>query len=305
MPHTTHQSGILPAAGAFVLWGLIPIYFKWLEHVPPLQVLAHRVLWSAVLLIGFLLIARRIGDLLAVIRRRRLLGGLLLTSLLIATNWLCFIWGVVNDRILETSLGYYINPLISVLMGFCFFSERLSRAQTLAVGIAAVAVLLQVVYLGKLPWVALVLALSFGFYGVLRKRLNVDAAVGLAVETLLLVPLGIGYLVWLSSHGQNQFQLSEPGVAGLLALAGVITTVPLVLFNIAARRLALSVLGIMQYLAPSISFLVGIFLYNEPLGSVQMMTFGLIWTALVIFTLDGFRRKKRSGEVGAMDTAKS
>lgn len=287
------QSGLTFAVGAFALWGLIPIYFKILEDVPPIEMLSHRVFWSSFLLVSFLLLRRRLGGLLELIKSPRLLGWLALTSLLIAGNWLCFIWGVTNDRILETSLGYYINPLISVLFGYYFLGERLTRYQMLAVIIAATAVSMQVVLLGKLPWVAFVLALCFAFYGLIRKRINVDATTGLAVETLLLMPAVIIYFFWLSSNDSHAFRLSDPDTSILLVLAGLVTTIPLVLFNMAMQKLSLTVMGIMQYLAPSISFLVGVTIYNEPLGVVQMATFGMIWLALAIFTLDGLFRQKR------------
>lgn len=287
------QSGVTFAVGAFALWGLIPIYFKILEDVPPLEVLGHRVFWSSFLLVGFLLLRQRLGDLLVLIKSPRLLGWLVLTSLLIAGNWLCFIWGVTNGRILETSLGYYINPLISVLFGYSFLGERLTRYQVLAVMIAAAAVAMQVILLGKLPWVAFVLALCFAFYGLIRKRISVDATTGLAVETLLLMPAVSLYFFWLLGNDSHAFRLSDPDTSMLLALAGLITTIPLILFNIAAQKLPLTVLGIMQYLAPSISFLVGVTIYNEPLGVVQMATFAMIWLALVIFTVDGLVRQKR------------
>lgn len=287
------QSGLTSAVGAFALWGLIPIYFKILEDVPPLEVLGHRVFWSSFLLIGFLLLRQRLGELLVLIKSPRLLGWLVLTSLLIAGNWLCFIWGVTNNRILETSLGYYINPLISVLFGYSFLGERLTRYQVLAVMIAAAAVAMQVILLGTLPWVAFVLALCFAFYGLIRKRISVDATTGLAVETLLLMPAVSIYFFWLWGNDSHAFRLSDPDTSMLLALAGLITTIPLILFNMAAQKLPLTVLGIMQYLAPSISFLVGVTIYNEPLGVVQMATFAMIWLALAIFTVDGLVLHKR------------
>ncbi len=287
------RTGLLLAAGAFSLWGLTPIYFKALEEVSPLEVLAHRVIWSAILLVIFLIVRKRLGALLELLRSPRLIGSLALSSLLIATNWLCFIWGVTNDRILESSLGYYINPLISVLLGYVFLGERLTRYQTLAVCIALVAVCIQVVLLGKLPWVAMVLALSFGFYGLVRKKIAVDATAGLALETLLLTPVFVVYFLFLMGSDLHVFRLSTPKISALLALAGLITTVPLVLFNKAAHKLRLSLLGIMQYLAPTITLVVGVTLYGESLGVVQMLTFGLIWFALAIFTVDSLIRGAR------------
>ncbi|WP_066014730.1 EamA family transporter RarD [Endozoicomonas atrinae] len=290
------QSGLTFAVGAFALWGLIPIYFKTLEEVPPLEVLGHRVFWSSLLLVCFLTFRHKLKGIIELIKSPRILGWLVLSSLFIAGNWLCFIWGVTNDRILETSLGYYINPLISVFFGYCFLGERLTRYQMLAVLIAAAAVSMQMFLLGKLPWVAFVLALCFAFYGLIRKRINVDATTGLAIETLLLMPPVAFYFLWLMGNDLHAFRFSDPDTSVLLALAGFVTTIPLVFFNMATQKLSLTVLGIMQYLAPSISFLVGVTIYNEPLGVVQMATFGLIWLALAIFTLDGLFRHKRQSD---------
>lgn len=293
MGNNNTQSGLVLALGAFGLWGLIPIYFKLLESVSPLEVLGHRVLWSSVLLVAFLAVRGRLGELRQLFLSPRTLGFLLLSSLLIAANWLCFIWGVTNGRILETSLGYYINPLMNVLFGALFLGERLRRFQAVAVCLAAVAVAYQITLLGTVPWIAFVLAMCFAFYGLIRKTLGVNATAGLAVETLLLLPGVVGYFLWLLSRGELMFSQADAGTGLLLMLAGVITTVPLVFFNMAAQKLTLTTIGIMQYLAPSISLVVGVVIYNEPLGHVQMVTFGLIWIALVIFTLEGIARQKR------------
>ena len=288
---------MLCAIGAFCLWGFMPVYFKILNDVPPLEMLGHRVFWSALLLILVLLLAGQWQSLMDVIKRPRLLVGLAISSVLIALNWLIFIWGVTHDRILETSLGYYINPLLSVLLGFLFFRERLNRPQLLAIGLAVVAVSLQIYRLGSVPWVAFSLACSFGFYGLMRKQLSVPAATGLAVETLFLLPMTLGYFICLWQHNLHSFRVESPDTAIGLMLAGVITTVPLVLFNLAARRLSLTVLGVLQYLGPSISFAVGVLIYNEPLGAEQIQTFALIWLALAIFTADGMRRQRKKKQL--------
>lgn len=299
MDRNSAQAGMLCAFGAFCIWGFIPVYFKVLDHVPPLEVLGHRAVWSALLLILVMMVTGKWQDMLAIIKKPAMIGGLALSSLLIATNWGSFIWGVVNDRILETSLGYYINPLINVFFGFAFLGERLNRTQSIAIGLAVIAVCLQIYQLGKVPWVAFVLAFSFGFYGLVRKKLNVQAATGLAVETLFMLPLALGYFYWLWQNNASSFRLDDPETSVLLMMAGVITTVPLVLFNLAARRLSLTVLGVMQYLGPSISFAVGIFIYNEPLVPEQVQTFALIWLALAIFTADGiYRQRKRASIKG-------
>lgn len=287
------KAGLLYAFCAFGLWGLLPVYFKILGQVPAVEILGHRVLWSALLLLIFFAGSGRLRELLAVLKTPADMKVLFLSSLLIGTNWLCFIWGVTNNRILETSLGYFINPLINVVFGFIFFSERLNRAQVVAVGLAVVAVTVQVVSLGKVPWVAFVLAISFGSYGLVRKKLAVNPATGLAVETFFLLPFILVYFFFLVRSDAHSFRLDEPDVSGLLLLAGVATTVPLVLFNMATKALSLTVLGIMQYLTPSMSFTMGVLIYKEPLGEVQMLTFGLIWLGLVIFSVDGFIQQRR------------
>ena len=294
MERNSAQAGILCAFGAFCLWGFIPVYFKSLDFVPPLEVLGHRAIWSTSLLLVVLGVTGKLRGMLAVMKNPKMMGLLMLSSLLIATNWGCFIWGVMNNRILETSLGYYINPLISVFLGFTFLGERLNRIQLGAISLATLAVCLQIYQLGTVPWVAFVLAFCFGFYGLVRKRLNVQAATGLAIETLLMLPVALGYCYWLWQTNSQSFRLDDPGTSFLLMMSGVITTVPLVLFNLAARRLSLTVLGVMQYLAPSISFAVGVLIYDEPLGQEQIQTFSMIWLALAVFTADGiYRQRKR------------
>ncbi len=284
---------MLCAFGAFCLWGFMPVYFKVLDRVSPLEILGHRALWSALLLLAVLLLTGKIREMLVVLKTPKMLLWLALSSLLIAANWGGFIWGVVNNRILETSLGYYINPLINILFGFTFLGERLNRTQSLAIGLATLAVCLQIYRLGAVPWVAFLLAFSFGFYGLVRKQLNVQATTGLAVETLFMLPLAAGYFFWLWHNDAHSFRLDDAHTSILLMMAGVITTVPLVLFNLAARRLSLTVLGVMQYLGPSISFAVGILIYDEPIVREQIETFTLIWLALVIFTGDGIHRRRK------------
>ncbi len=288
------QSGIFLALGAFGLWGMMPIYFKSIDQVPAMEILGHRVIWSAVLLTMFLVIKGKFSEVVNIIKSPGSLGWLVLSSALIATNWLFFIWGVANNHILETSLGYFINPLLNVLLGMLFLGESLNRWQKVAIFIAIIAVAIQIFMLGKTPWIAFILATSFGFYGLVRKKLAVSAAAGLAVETMILLPVVIGYFYWLVSNNQHYFRLDQLDVVGLLMMAGVITTVPLILFNLATKKLSLTMIGIMQYLAPSISFLVGVFIYDEPLGKIQLLSFSLIWLALLIFTANGiYIQKKR------------
>ena len=292
MTTTKEPSGLLPGVLAFSIWGLVPIYFKLLDQVPSLEVLGHRVFWSVLLLLPLLKFTGQLSQLKTVFASPKLLGLLLLSSILIAGNWLSFIWGVANNRILETSLGYFINPLLNIFLGYLFLNEKLSPIKMLAVAIASFAVAIQIWMLGSIPWVAFAVAGTFGFYGLLRKHIPVPAAAGLTVEILLLLPLTLGYFVWIYQTGDYHFSVATPELSLLLALAGLITTVPLVLFNVAAKRLTLTSVGILQYLGPSISFLVGVFIYDEEINQARIITFGLIWLALAMFTWDSYRAIK-------------
>jgi chloramphenicol-sensitive protein RarD len=282
--------GLVYGLAAYAIWGLTPIYFKAIATVPPLEVLAHRIVWSVLILGGLLLIQRRVRDALDVLRSPRTLALLLLTTTLIACNWFVFIYAIVTDRLLQTSLGYFINPLVSVVLGVVVLNERLSRAEKVALLLAAVGVAYQTALAGDFPWISLVLASSFAFYGLLRKIANVGALVGLMVETAILGPLSLGYLVWLGSTGALDFGRGDAALDLLLVMAGVTTTVPLLLFTKAARLLPLKVIGFLQYLAPSMTFVLAVVFYNEPLEAHTMITFGCIWTALIIFTVDRVRR---------------
>lgn len=303
MNNHNSRAGLLCALGAFSLWGMMPVYFKILGAVSPIEILLHRIVWSSLILGTFMLVSGRLRELSELVRKPDVIGRLVLSALLIATNWLVFIWGVSSNRILETSLGYYINPLINVLFGCLFLGERLNRGQVTAIVLAAVAVTIQIVFLGKVPWVSFVLAFSFGSYTLVRKLLSINPATGLAVETFVLLPFALGYFYWLVQNDAHAFRLEQPELIGLLMLAGVITTVPLVLFNMATRALSLTVIGVMQYLTPSMSFTIGVLVYGEPLGEVQMITFGLIWLALAIFTVDGVMRQKRVAVPTQADSA--
>ncbi|WP_245662952.1 EamA family transporter RarD [Endozoicomonas arenosclerae] len=291
MSEQRDSSGLALGVMAFTIWGLVPIYFKALDHVPPLEVLGHRVFWSVFLLMVLLKMTGKMAELKTIFSSLKLSGALTVSAILVATNWLIFIWGVTNDRILETSLGYYINPLLNVLLGYLILNEKLTPLKLMAVMLAALAVLYQILMLGIVPWVAFALALSFGMYGLVRKTTQVSAVPGLAFETLILLPVTLGYFFWLYKTGDHSFRFSDSRTSLLLALAGLVTTVPLVLFNMAAKKLTLTTIGILQYLGPSISFLVGLFIYKEEVTQAQLITFGLIWFALAIFTFDGMRKK--------------
>lgn len=289
-------SGVLDALGCFTIWGLFPLYFKALNHVPAGEVLAHRVLWSVVVLLVLVALRGRQRKLLAEFRDWRHLRFYLITALLISANWLLYIWAVQNGRILEASLGYYINPLVTVVLGVLFLRERLNRRQWIAVVIAAVGVLVLVVGYGAFLWISLTLALSFGGYGLLRKKAGHDAVLGLCVETALLTPLA---LLFLSAHA-----LRGSGALGtvnwhtdlLLLCAGPVTVVPLLMFLEAGRKLRLSTLGLIHYLTPTLQFLLAVVVYREAFTAMHLVAFGCIWLALALYSADAYFGHRRRGE---------
>lgn len=286
------RTGLIAAIAAFCVWGLAPLYFKWVAVVPASEVVAHRVLWS-VLLLGLIVAVRRQWHRVrAVFADSRLLATLALSAVLNGANWLIFVWAIANDQVLETSLGYFINPLLSVLLGRLFLGERLRPWQTVAVLLAAAGVMWRIVGVGHLPVVALLLALTFGFYGLLRKRAPVDAITGLLVETLVVLPVAVGWLLWRLHLGEAWIG-RDLAVEALLPLAGIVTTVPLTLFAMGARRLPLATLGFLQYLAPSISFCLAVFVFKEPFDAARLFGFALIWLALALYSVDLWRATRR------------
>jgi chloramphenicol-sensitive protein RarD len=282
---------MLAALFAFVVWGLAPLYFRALGSVPPFEIVAHRLLWSALFLAGLLAFVPLTGGFArarAVWQQPRLLALLVLTSLLTGSNWLVFIWAIDAGRLLEASLGYFISPLVSVALGALFLGERLRPLQALAVAIACAGVGWRVWQLGSLPWIPLFLAGTFGVYGLLRKRAPIDAVSGLFVETVLVAPLALAWLGWL--HHQGSLAFGGGGVTDwLLPLTGVITAVPLMMFAVGARRLPLATVGFLQYIAPSLNFLVAVLLFREPFDTTQLVGFALIWFALAVYSADMLR----------------
>ncbi|MDP2314097.1 MAG: EamA family transporter RarD [Pseudomonadota bacterium] len=288
--------GVAYAAGAYLAWGLLPLYFRALRHVPATEILAHRVIWSVLFLAGALTLLRGWGSLRAG-RLRGTWGVFATTTALLSVNWLLYIWAINNGRVLQASLGYFITPLVNVVLGVVVLGEPLTRPQRVAVGLAAAAVVLQLVGAGTIPWISLVLAGSFGLYGLLRKRLQVDAVPALLVETLLMLPFAAAWLGWLAVHGTLTFARGElPGDLRsdlLLAATGVVTAVPLLCFAQGARRLRLTTMGLLQYLAPMCQFLLAVLVFGEAFTSAHALTFGLIWAALVVYTFDTVRRLRR------------
>jgi chloramphenicol-sensitive protein RarD len=286
------RTGVLYGLAAFGWWGFVAGYFKAVGHVPALEVLAHRVVWSLALLGGLILARGRGSALRALFRDRTALLLLCCTTLLIACNWLVFIWAVTHDRLLEASLGYFINPLMNILLGFVFLRERLRRLQTAAVLLATAAVLWLALGVGTLPWVSLVLAGTFGLYGLLRKIVRADGTLGLAAETLLLLPLALGWLVWRESGTGTAFLHEGVGTALLLAASGVVSALPLIWFAEAARRLRYATVGFLQYLAPTLQFLLAVVAFGEAFTHDHAVSFGLIWCALALYSWDTLRHQR-------------
>jgi chloramphenicol-sensitive protein RarD len=287
------RSGVIAALSAFVFWGFVPIYYKGLQSVGAWEVLAHRVIWSVPLLLLFL----AIRDGKDFWRKFHLplssIAWLVLSGLVISVNWVVFIWAVANDHILDTSLGYFITPIVSVILGYVFLKERLSVLQAVAVTIAATGTLYLAWYLGRPPWIALTLAISFGMYGLLRKRLTVGPMLGLLWEVALMLVPALVYLLWLSSHSSLQFLHESTAIDLLLVGSSVVTVLPLIWFNMAAQKLPLSILGFFQYIGPSISFLVAVFLFNEHFTAGHAVAFACIWLALVMVSVEPFQRVRR------------
>ncbi len=286
--------GPLAAASAFILWGLFPLYIKQLPQVPALELVAHRAAWSLLFVALLLAALRRLDWLPAVLRQPRVLATFALSATLLSANWLIYVWAVGHDRVLDASLGYFINPLVNVLLGYAVLHERPRPVHWLAVGVAAGGVLWLALGAGHVPWVALVLAGSFGLYGLLRKTAPLGALEGLALETLLQAPLAIGYLLWLAASGGGHFGQGSARVDWLLLLAGPFTAVPLLLFAVGARRVTMATLGLLQYLGPSLQFALGVWVYHEPFDAGRGVGFALIWGALMIYSAESWRMLRRS-----------
>lgn len=284
--------GIVYAAMAYAAWGLFPLYFKQLTHVGAFEVVMHRTVWSLLFLLGVLLVLKRWSWMRELLRQPRVLGAFALSALLLSSNWLVYVWAVQNQHVLDASLGYFILPLVNVAMGYVFLHERPRRGQWLAVGVAAAGVLWLTVQTGRLPWIALVLALTFGFYGLLRKIAVLGALEGLTLETLMLAPLAMGALGFWSWQGQGVLLHGDAGAIGWLMLAGPITAIPLLLFAAGARRIPLTTLGILQYISPTLQFALGVWLFGEALQTSRLLGFGLIWMALLVYSVEGWVRSK-------------
>jgi len=292
------RKGVLFGLAAYLSWGFLPVYFKHLPGVLPTEVVAQRVLWSVLLLAVLIAATRRWAHLRAAIANPQALKILSASALLIGANWLIYIWAIGANHVLETSLGYFLNPLVNVVMGVVLLKERLTRTQGIAVALAAAGVSVLAIGASSGLWISLALAGTFATYGLLRKIAPVESLEGLSIETILLAPVAALYLGWLSTRGELAFGTGEQ-VSLLLAFGGVVTAVPLLLFAAAARRLRYSTLGLLQYLAPTIQFLLAVFAYGEPLTTAHIVCFVLIWSGLAVFAADGLRRAPRARPVPA------
>jgi chloramphenicol-sensitive protein RarD len=290
--------GVACATAAYVLWGLFPVYFKAVAAVSALQVLAHRVVWSVVVMTAVLTVLRRWPAVRRALARPRQIATLALSAACLSTNWGVFIVAVADQHVLQASLGYFINPLVSVLLGVFVLRERLRAMQWLAVGIAGCGVMIELLAIGRPPWIALTLAISFALYGLLRKVAAVDAFSGLFVETLLLLLPAAGYLGFVALRGESAFAIGDLSMDLLLMLAGPLTSLPLVLFVAGAQRIRLATTGVLQYLAPTGHFLLAVFLYQEPLSPTALGVFGCTWIALATYTIDALRHMSPPQQLG-------
>lgn len=289
--------GLLCGLAAYLSWGVVPIYFKLIAHLPALYVLAHRIIWSLVFLAILTTALRAWAEIRSVMSSRRLLVPLLVSTLLISVNWYTFIYAIESKRLLQASMGYFINPLVSVLLGVAVMNERLRRWQIVGLVLAAAGVAVLTWSRGHVPWIALILAISFGLYGLMRKVMHVGAIGGLTIETGLLFVPSVLVAVLMTLKHPAALQHQWPGMYGVLMLSGVITSVPLLLFAAAARRLRLSTMGFLQYIAPSSQFLLAVFAFGEPFDRWLLISFGLIWSALIIYTTESYLEYRRRGSL--------
>ena len=293
------NSGVLYAALAFAWWGLFPLYFRIVTTVPPAEILAHRIVWSVVFLVLVLALRRQWAWLARVLRQPKVLAVFSASALLLATNWLTYLWAVNNGHVVDASLGYFITPLVNVLLGYTLLHERPRRAQWIALTLATIGVLWLTLAVGKLPWIALVLAASFGAYGLMRKVAVLGPLEGLTLESMLLAPAALLALAFWAAQGSGRFPAPDALTNLWLIAFGPITAVPLLLFAAGARRLPLTTLGLLQYIGPTIQFAIGVWVFREPFSATRLVGFGCIWLALLLYSADGWRSARRAAVVVA------
>ncbi len=284
--------GYLYALLAYFLWGLFPVYWKQLEHIPATQLIGHRIVWSFVFMVLFLAVTRQLGRLRPLLRDRKVVRTYALAGMLLAGNWLTYVWAVNHGYIVEASLGYFINPLFSVLLGLVVLHERLRPWQWVAIGLATLGVAYLTVTYGRLPWIALILTATFGLYGLVTKTAPLDAIEGLTLETGLIFLPAAGFLLWHEIQGTGAFGHSGLTANLLMLGSGAVTAVPLLFFGLAVRRVPLSVVGILQYLAPTLQFLLGVLAYHEPFTQTHLVGYSLVWLALIIFWVEGWAQSR-------------
>jgi chloramphenicol-sensitive protein RarD len=288
------QTGIISAALAFLCWGLFPLYFHAIDEVPPMQILAHRMVWSLLFLVIVLAVRRQWGW-LSLVRKPKVLLSFIASAFFLSANWGIYIWAVNSGHVIESSLGYFINPLVNIMFGYLLLKERMRPGQWGAIAIAAAGVAWLTWQSGTLPWIALLLACTFGIYGLLRKIAALGALEGLSFETMVLFPLALAYVVWLTVHGQNAFLNTHSDTTRLLLVAaGPITAIPLLLFASGARQIPLSVLGLLQYLSPTLQFLLGVWMFHEHFDAGKLVGFALIWAALALFAAEGLLNRSQA-----------
>lgn len=288
------RQGVLFAIAAYTMWGVAPVYFKLLQQVPALEILAHRIIWSFVLVLLLIFGLRRWQRIKPVVTNKKQMLRLTIATFLLGGNWFLFIWAINNNHILDASLGYYINPLLNVAIGMAVFAERMRRIQLVAIALAVIGVLIQVVSFGSVPWVALALACSFATYGAIRKRLPVDSITGLWLETTILLPFMLIYVFWFANSGASAMTSNSWQLNFLLIAAGIVTTAPLLCFTAAAQRIRYATLGFFQYIGPSLMFILAVWVYDEPLATDKLVTFAIIWAALALYSLDTLFHQQRS-----------
>lgn len=292
--HSEQQkAGLLFALAAFIMWGLAPIYFKQLQHIAPQEILSQRIVWSVIFLILVVLASRQLHKVIAIIKAPRQLALLAASACLLGTNWGIFIWAINNNHMLEASLGYYVNPLINVVMGYLFLGERLRRRQAAAVVLALTGVVIQVISFGSIPYIALILAVSFACYGLLHKRTHIESIPGLTIEAFVLLPIAIGYWVLMEPSGTSNFSLNSTQTNVFLISSGIVTTLPLLCFTAAAKRLQYTTIGFIQYIGPSLMFVLAVEFYDESLELKDFITFGFIWLGLIVFSWDSLRHSQK------------
>lgn len=292
--------GFAAAGGAFLLWGLVPLYWKELQHVGAFELILHRIVWSVLLLWVLIILRGRIRNFLSGFSTAASIATNGLAGLLLSANWLIYIWAVNADRIIDTSLGYFLVPFVSTALGYFVLHERLNRAQTCAMTLAFAGVMVQIVHAGRFPWVGLGLATSFGLYGLIRKQSSLGSLTGLGVETTLVAPIAVGLLIHLHRIGEGALGRTDPTTHVLLVGTALVTSIPLLLFSTGARLIPLGSVGLLQFITPSCTLLLGLFLYHEPLPSAKLISFLIIWTGLAIYLLD-LRRNRLAPPAGAAE----